>query len=259
MEFGQKVTASDPRLAPAGASHLAPNEERLPRMTESVIEKFWDLIAARHDAEAFQTLDAAYREPQRAYHAWGHIADLLAKLESLRPLATRPDLIAAAIFWHDSVYLTRGPDDRPRTDPENVRASAALFARHEKFQPLEAQAVHDMIMATSSHMKARATQVHYEGFARDLDFFLDLDLSSLAAPWAVFEQNLDDIHFEYGWVPKRAFYLGRVQMLKSFLAAGDRLYRLPETRALWLSQARANLQQADADLRARLAREAPSS
>jgi predicted metal-dependent HD superfamily phosphohydrolase len=223
-------------------------------MTEAIVEKYWSDLATRHDADAFGKLDAAYREPQRAYHAWGHITDLLTKLDALQKLAARPDLVAAAIFWHDSVYLTRDPDGRPRTDPENVRASAALFARHGTFDKIEGQAVHDMIMATSNHMRAKATQEHYPGFARDLDFFLDLDLSSLAAPWQVFEHNLDDIHFEYGWVPEPAFYLGRVQMLESFLRSGDRLYRLPETRALWLAPARANLQRAEAELRARLER-----
>jgi predicted metal-dependent HD superfamily phosphohydrolase len=124
---------------------------------------------------------------------------------------------------------------------------------------MEAQAVHDMIMATASHMKAKAPREHYPGFARDLDFFLDLDLSSLAASWAVFERNLDDIHFEYGWVPEHAFYLGRVQMLETFLAGGAALYRLPETRALWLEPALLNLRRAQAELRERLARPASSA
>ena len=228
-------------------------------MTEAVVEKYWALLASRHDADAFAALDAAYREPQRAYHAWGHIIDLLTKLDAMSELAARPDLVAAAIFWHDSVYLTRDPDGRPRSDPENVRASAGLFERHAKFDMIESQSVHDMIMATASHMKAKAPQEHYPGFSRDLDFFLDLDLSSLAAPWPVFERNLDDIHYEYGWVPESAFYLGRVQMLESFLAGGDRLYRLPETRALWAAAARANLQRADAELRERLSRSETSA
>lgn len=222
-------------------------------MTETIVEKYWSLIAARHDAQAFSTIDLAYNEPQRAYHAWGHIVDLLTKLDALAHLATRVDLVATAIFWHDSVYLTRDDDGRPRTDPENVRASAVLFEFHSRFDEVEGQAIHDLIMATAQHMKAKAATEHYPGFSRDLDFFLDLDLSSLAAPWPVFESNLDDIHFEYGWVPERAFYLGRMQMLESFLAAGEGLYRLPETRALWLAQARANLQRAEVTLRDRLA------
>ncbi len=222
-------------------------------MTDPVVQKYWSLLASRHDAGAFAALDAAYREPQRAYHAWGHIADMLGKLESLSHLAARPDLVAAAIFWHDSVYLTRDPDGRPRLDPENVRDSAGLFERHSRFDDVERRAVHDLIMATAHHMKAKAREEHYPGFSRDLDFFLDLDLSSLAAPWPVFLKNLDDIRFEFSWAPEQEFFHGRTKMLESFLGGGDALFRLPETRALWLEAARANLMRADADLRVKMA------
>jgi predicted metal-dependent HD superfamily phosphohydrolase len=227
-------------------------------MSEAIIDTYWARIAARHDEEAFAAIDAAYREPQRAYHAWGHIVDLLKKLDGLPHLAARPDLIATAIFWHDSVYLTRDPDGRARADAENVRASAELFARHSKFDPIEAQAIHDMIMATASHMKAKATTEHYPGFGQDLELLLDLDLSSLAAPWPVFEKNLDAIHFEFGWESDETFYEGRVKMLETFLGGGERLYRLPQTRALWLAAARENLLRVDAELRNRLVSSHPA-
>ncbi len=222
-------------------------------MAETVVEKYWSQIAPRHYARAFDVVDAAYREPQRAYHTWGHIVDLLTKLDALNHLAARPDLVAAAIFWHDSVYLTRDPNGGVRADPENVRASAELFERHSHFNPLEQHAVRDLIMATANHMKARAAREHYPGFAQDMDFFLDLDLSSLGAPWSVFEQNLDDIHFEFSWLSDELFYRGRMKMLRTFLGGGDALYRRPETRALWLEPARANLLRVDGDLSEKLA------
>lgn len=221
-------------------------------MTEKIVTKYWSLLAARHDGQAFATLDAAYREPQRAYHAWGHIVDLLTRLDALAHLATRVDLVAAAIFWHDSVYLTLDADGRPRSDAENVAASADLFARHSLFDATEARAVHDLIMATTHHMTARAGVEHYPGFARDHDFFLDLDLASLSAPWPMFEKNLNDIQFEYAWIPESEFCESRLRMLRSFLAGGDRLYRLPETRALWTADALANLRRAEATLRERM-------
>jgi predicted metal-dependent HD superfamily phosphohydrolase len=227
-------------------------------MSDAIVDKYWRRIADRHDADAFAVLDAAYREPQRAYHAWGHIVDLLTKLDALPHFAARPDIVAAAIFWHDSVYLTRDPDGRPRSDPENVRASAELFARHARFDAMEAQAIHDMIMATASHMSATASREHYPGFGQDFEFFLDLDLSSLAAPWPVFEKNLQDIQFEFSWVPEDAFFQSRLKMLETFIGGGDRLYRLPQTRALWLAQARANLERVDAELRSKLERSAPA-
>lgn len=226
-------------------------------MSEAIVDKYWGLIADRHDVEAFPVLDAAYREPQRAYHAWTHIVDLFTKLDDYSQFAARPDIVAAAIFWHDSVYLTRESDGRPRSDPENVRASAELFARHSRFDAMEAQAIHDMIMATASHMSAKATREYYPGFGQDLEFFLDLDLSSLAAPWPVFEQNLQDIQFEFSWVPEDAFYQSRLKMLATFIGGGDRLYRLSQTRALWLAQARANLERVDAELRSKLALSEP--
>ena len=225
-------------------------------MTDKIVEKFWLPLAARHDARAFAALDAAYREPQRGYHDWDHISDLLAKLDGLAQLAARPDLVAAAIFWHDAVYVTRDADGLLRADAENVRASAALFERHSKFDATETEAVHEMIMSTANHLAAHATRDLYPGYCRDHDLFLDLDLSSLAAPWPEFEENLQRIRFEYSWVPEPLFCLGRLQMLERFIAQGDSLYRRPETSAKWLAPARANLARAESDLRARLARPA---
>lgn len=221
-------------------------------MTDPIVEKYWSQLASRHDPEAFAVLDAAYSEPHRAYHSWGHIVDMLTKLDGLSALAARPDLVAAAIFWHDAVYRTREPDGHPRSDPENVRDSVLLFERHSRFDPVEQAAVHDIVMATANHMKSKAKTEHYPGFSRDLDFFLDLDLSSLAVSWPVFAQNLENIRFEFHWAPEQDFYLGRQKMLESFLGGGDRLFRRPETRALWLAAARDNLQRANSDLHERL-------
>lgn len=222
-------------------------------MIDPIVQNFWSQIAGRHDSEAFAVLDAAYREPHRAYHGWGHIVDMLGKLDQLSALAVRPDLIAAAIFWHDSVYLTREPNGHPRTDPENVRDSVLLFERHSRFDAMEQAAIHDIIMATANHMKSKAKKEHYPGFSSDLDLFLDLDLSSLAVSWPVFEQNLENIRFEFHWAPEQDFYLGRTKMLESFLGGGDKLFRRPETRALWLAPARENLQRAASDLNQKMA------
>lgn len=227
--------------------------DRRERMTD-IVQKYWRLLAGRHDAGAFATLDAAYRENQRAYHDWAHIVDLLTKLDELAHLAARPDLVAAAIFWHDSVYATRDAEGKLRPDADNVRASAALFERHAKFDATDTDAVHAMIMATAEHLDARAERECYPGFSGDLDFFLDLDLASLAAPWPVFEENLTKIRFEYAWVPEDVFLLGRLQMVQSFTARGDALYRRAETRALWRDAARENLSRAADALRAQIER-----
>ncbi|WP_292532568.1 hypothetical protein [Methylocystis sp.] len=223
-------------------------------MISNLVKTYWDLIASNHDPNAFAALDAAYREPQRGYHDWGHIGDLLAKLDHLKSLALRPDLIAAAIFWHDAVYVTRDSDGLLRPDAENVRASAEAFERHSKFDRMESEAIHDLIMATANHLDAGPTTEHYPGFARDLDLFLDLDLSSLGAPWPTFARNLEQLRFEYNWVPEPLFCLGRLQMIDTFAARGDELFRRDETRKLWSAQAHENLVRAQDELRRQVAR-----
>jgi predicted metal-dependent HD superfamily phosphohydrolase len=228
-------------------------------MISNLVKTYWDLIASNHDPNAFAALDAAYREPQRGYHDWSHIVDLLAKLNHFKALAVRPDLIAAAIFWHDAVYVTRDDDGLLRPDAENVRASAALFERCSKFEKQEAEAIRDLILATANHLKASTVNEHYPGFGRDFDLFLDLDLSSLGAPWPVFNHNLARLRFEYAWVPEPLFCLGRLQMIETFAARGGALYRRDETREIWTEPARENLARAQEELRRQVARLASSA
>jgi predicted metal-dependent HD superfamily phosphohydrolase len=228
-------------------------------MISNPVKTYWDLIASRHDSTAFAALDGAYREPQRRYHDWSHIGDLLAKLDDFKSLAVRPDLIAAAIFWHDAVYVTRDSDGLLRPDAENVRASAELFERHSRFDEMETAAIRDLILATANHLKARATTERYPGFSRDFDLLLDLDLSSLGASWPAFEENLERLRFEYDWVPEPLFSLGRLQMIETFAARGDALYRRKETRKLWNARAQENFARAQDELRRQVARLASSA
>jgi len=221
-------------------------------MKDETTRRCWRGLASRHDARAQALLDAAYGEPQRAYHAWPHIDDMLRKLDARRRLAARPDLVAAAVFWHDAVYRTREGDRRPRPDRDNVRDSAALFRRHERFDPADAAAVEEMILATAGHAAARASGERYPGFGGDFDLFLDLDLSSLAAPWPVFAENLEKIRCEYAFVAEPEFSRERLAFLEG-LARAPRLFRRGECAAEWNAPARANLARCVDELRAKVA------
>lgn len=221
-------------------------------MSDDIRYHYWASLAKQHDASAWEILNAAYCGPQRSYHAWDHIDELLKKLDEFCTLAARPDLIATAIFWHDSVYSTRNQDGTFRPDADNVRDSDALFRRRTLLEPAEVSAVSEMIMATARHLEAVASCEYYPGFARDLDLFLDLDLSPLAAPWEIFADNLEKIRFEYAWVPEAAFCFARLEMLERFAKKGDALFRREETKALWLDSARSNIARSVGELRAYL-------
>jgi predicted metal-dependent HD superfamily phosphohydrolase len=219
---------------------------------KGIIAKHWRALEASHKPDAWGALDRGYSDPRRAYHGWGHIAELLGELDAFQALAVKPELIATAVFWHDAVYATRAPGGAKRSDFENVRDSAELFLRHTLLNAKDAAAVRELIMATADHTRAEASDRHYQGFAGDLDLFLDLDLSPLAAPWKTFAANLENIRFEFAWVPEREFYLGQIGVLEGFLNAGGRLFRRAETSSRWLAPAKANLQHCIGELRARL-------
>ena len=209
-------------------------------MSAPVLATHWARIADRHDPGAYGALERGYGDPARSYHDWSHIADLLTKLDDLSCLSARPDLIAAAIFWHDSVFITRTPDGVARPDAENVHDSAALFDVHERFPADETAAIREMILATAHHLAAQAQKEHYPGFAQDLDLFLDLDLSSLGASWPVFQHNYARIRSEYPWIAMDDFDRQRLGMLEAFATRKESLFRCEAARALWAASAREN-------------------
>ena len=224
-------------------------------MVKEIIRKHWRSLEGSHKPSAWDALDGGYCEALRAYHTWEHIAELLEKLDGFRALSAKPELIATAVFWHDAVYATRAPDGGRRSDYDNVSDSAELFRRYTLLNPTDAAAVDELIMATADHTRAEAKKEHYDGFAGDLDLFLDLDLSPLAAPWKKFAANLENIRFEFAWVPEREFYSGQIEMLEGFLKVDARLFRRDETRKKWLAAAQDNLKFCIDELRTRLALE----
>ncbi|MBY6242108.1 hypothetical protein [Methylosinus sp. Sm6] len=219
-------------------------------MNESIRKRFWRRVEKAHRPDAYAMLDAAYRQPHRAYHTWEHVDALLEGLERFERLAARPDLIAAAIFWHDAVHRAREPDGRPRGDAQNVRDSVEMFRRHSLLRAGEEQAVADLVTATADHAHVRAATQHYPGFAGDLDLFVDLDLSPLAAPWEDFLDNTRKIRSESVGVEETKFASDQADLLERFAREGAPIYRRAETRALWDAAARGNLERCIPRLRA---------
>ena len=90
-------------------------------MVKEIVRRHWRSLAGLHKPSAWEALDGGYSDARRAYHGWGHIAELLGKLDEFHALTAKPALIATDVFWHDAVYATQGPDGAKRSDLENVR------------------------------------------------------------------------------------------------------------------------------------------
>lgn len=227
-------------------------------MNLSIRRKFWRSIEKTHAPGAFEALDAAYTQAHRAYHSWEHIDALLERLDEFAHLATRPDLVATAIFWHDVVHLPRGSDGALRLDAVNVRDSAVTFRRYTLLEGGEADAVQDLVLATADHKRARATLLHYPGFSDDLDLFVDLDLSPLASPWDEFVANTRKIRSESMGVDEAEFSAKQADMLEGLASDGGPLFRRAEIREKLDATARVNLMRCIASLRQRSARGGPA-
>jgi predicted metal-dependent HD superfamily phosphohydrolase len=223
------------------------------QINQAIRKKYWMPLEGRHKTGAWEALDAGYTESHRAYHTWEHVAGLLEKLSEFSDLSTRSDIIAVSVFWHDVVYRTQNQDGSPRPDYENVRDSGALFRQYTLLNKSDADAVHDLIMATSNHLQARAEKHYYVGFAGDLDLFLDLDLSSLALPWDEFVDDLARIRTEFSWAPEVVFCSIQLQILDNYAKDDVRLYRRAETSRKWRDAARANLNRCITELQKKIA------
>jgi predicted metal-dependent HD superfamily phosphohydrolase len=106
----------------------------------------------------------------------------------------------------------------------------------------DADAVHDLIMATANHLQARAEKHYYAGFA----------LSSLASPWEEFVEDLARIRTEFSWASEVVFSI-QLQILNNFAKDDVRLYRRAETSGKWPVAAMANLKRCITELQKRIA------
>ena len=76
----------------------------------------WERIGAQGNAhEVYNDLVARYSEPCRVYHTLVHIRHCLDEFEQVRHLATNPDTVELALWYHDAIYNTKAKDSEERS------------------------------------------------------------------------------------------------------------------------------------------------
>lgn len=195
------------------------------------MKELWLALAARLGltdtaaAQAWPRLVAAYATPPRAYHNLDHIAHCLAEFATVRYLATAPNAVEAALWFHDAVY------DPQRHDNE---AASAEFATQEL-------AAVDASLLTTVQRLIRATTHAQAPTDTDEALMLDVDLAILGQPAAQFDAYERGIREEYAWVPDALFREKRAEILRGFLARPS-LYHTPALHTRYEAAARTNLQ-----------------
>jgi len=182
-------------------------------------------------SKLIENLKARHGEPQRHYHTWDHIEALKRHFDNLKANWHRPEPVLWALYWHDAIYdPTRGDNEELSAQLLEDEASGHLGANDLAFavKIIRATAKHEVPDGLSEEDRA------------DLALFLDIDLSILGAPEAVFDQYEANVRKEYAFVPDEAFRAGRARILKGFAERAG-IYFTEEGRARWDAQARHNL------------------
>ncbi|MFY9493424.1 MAG: N-methyl-D-aspartate receptor NMDAR2C subunit [Minisyncoccia bacterium] len=196
----------------------------------------WQRLGAQGDASAvYDDLVARYSEPHRAYHTLEHIGYCLDEFEQVRHIATNPDAVELALWYHDAIYDTKAKDSEERS-----AVLVAEMVRNASLSDDLGQSVANLIMATKHTLAPTDPNVQ---------LLVDTDLSILGQTEDKFDEYERQVRKEYEWVAEDAFVAGRSAILKLFLDRST-IYSTQFFHNKYEAQARANIARSLARLRA---------
>jgi predicted metal-dependent HD superfamily phosphohydrolase len=193
------------------------------------------------DEQLKRELTALYQNGSRHYHGLAHIEALLALAIEYRTKLSDPELVEAAIWFHDAVHDSRSKDNE---------AKSAELARDRlagRLEPTRLERIVTMILATVAHQMPQTSEA---SFRSDAALFLDMDLSILGASPEIFDAYEAAIRREYAWVPEEAWTAGRSAVLRAFLDRPS-IYHSEDFRDRFEKQARDNIMRSLASLQGR--------
>ena len=175
--------------------------------------------------EIYSDLNTRYTAPDRHYHNLEHIEACLRELDTARAAALHADAIEMAIWFHDAIYDSHRSDNEEQSAQLAIAACRCLGAAHL------CEEVAELIRATN-HRAPPTTP--------DAALLIDIDLSILGTPAAIFDRYELAIRAEYAWVSAADFRTGRAKVLRHFLDR-PRLFTTDQFFARCEKPARENL------------------
>ena len=225
-----------PRLLRAWEAAFTPRLKRVEAPTELRAQ------LTAQVAELGESLLQAWEQPHRAYHHSGHLLQMLTDLDRLyahRTQGSTPLALVLAAWFHDAVYEGAPGEDERRSE-QLASASleplviAGLLTGHEL------QMVGFLVRATATHELPESAVLPAGYEPADIQFFLDADMTILAADSARYRRYLRGVRSEYSHFDDEAFRTGRTTFLRSILGR-ERIFLSEQALQLWEEPARANL------------------
>ena len=203
---------------------------RWDNLSNQIIYKYGDLERLRDSLlMAWSTILAKYTEPHRFYHTLDHLQAMFIQADAypyFKVTKSEEDFniiaVELAVFFHDVVYETDA------SSSENEQRSAILFRDllQDHLPALLVDCVIEFILATKSHRRVSPR--------KDLNYFLDLDLSILGAEREEYRRFAMQIRREYERYPTEIFCRERARFMRGMLLSlegeGGGLYRTPEIK-----------------------------
>lgn len=180
-------------------------------------------------------LRAAYAEPPRAYHDFGHVEEVLRwhALVAGGPGWHQPVETGLAVLYHDAIHVAGRGDNETRS----AALACEQVARWLPPGTVDAGRVAELIELTARHGQFVPDDFGPGATADDTRHFLDCDMAILGAPPEQFARYDQGIAEEYrkvvpAWLyrrKRRAFLRSLLQRERIFLS--DYFHRLLDARA----------------------------
>lgn len=176
-----------------------------------------------------------YENPLRKYHTLDHVEHIHRELEPVKHLLEDPEGVSYATDVHDVIQEPKvGGDEEAslKWGQTTLDVFGIPKTRFTSFSPC--------VMATKHKREAPDHP--------DARYFADADLAILGQAPDVYAKYMEDVRFEYGWVPEIMWRRERAKVLQGFLDR-PRIYWTDHFRDLYEETARHNLEQEIAMLR----------
>ncbi len=174
----------------------------------------------------WQEIEGAYQAPERRYHTFEHVGEVLTLINIILDGAPVPPALTLAAWLHDLVYDTTRTD----SETESVRWAGELLP------PL---GFGDEVVVETCGMIAMTISHQPPDDDHNAQVLCDADLAILGSPPRRYERYAADVRWEYANVSEAAWREGRRHVLESLLAR-PRLYHDVSMRG-WETRARRNI------------------
>lgn len=205
------------------------------------LERKWQDLCRRlgtkgNTTEIFESLYKRYDEPHRFYHNQPHIKMCLNELELVQDLASNPDAIELAFWYHDAIYDSAKQPSSPQSQPVDDEGLSAELAQEDikrlGLSPEFAQKVGSLILLTKHNSVPKDN---------DEQLLADIDLAIFGRSSRLFDLYEQNVRTEFGLVPQKRFSDVRRGVLQGFLDRPS-IYYTDFFRSRYEKQAQKNLQ-----------------